>query len=148
MKTIQAYISAFLLASCMLNSVPNYAMDSNNNNVANSIFTNHYISASVFVGVLFGSYLCYKHFFGNKVTASKPNVKQKTTKQIVASPKVSDSSMEEVKPVIVARTPVNQIIKVMNSNDQSLNISISDNNTGCMQQFVVPSYSYDVRFIS
>lgn len=111
MKTIRTYVSAFLVASCMLVALPNQAMNSGVQSgnsklfalpslqtisdltvkIKNTVLENRHVSATILAGVLTGSYLCYKYFFKKNAT---PVVKQNTAPII----------NEEVKPVITQAT--------------------------------------------
>lgn len=88
MKTVRTYVSAFLITSCIFvahsNQAISFDMQSGKSKlmslpglqmigkctdqIKNVVLANRCVSASILTGVLVGSYLCFKHFFGHNVT--------------------------------------------------------------------------------
>ena len=159
MKTIRKYISAFLLVSCMFVVVPNQAMDKFTTKIKDTIIANPYISASIAAGMLIGSCLYFKnYFFGESVTVEptvkqdvKPNVKQDVLLQETlgnSTEAVKQEKDSSITQYIIAGNQPKRVIKVMNNQDQPLNICVSKDNDDSTQQFSVPSYSYDEIIVS
>lgn len=136
--------------------------------VKDTVLAAPYISASIVAGVLTASYFCYKYFLGSSASAivkpivkqvaepiieqaakpvveqeAKPSVKQEFVmqKQLVKSTKtvMSKKSFPGKHSVAPAKQE-KQVVKVLNDQDQSLDVYVS--NGGRTEQFSIPKYHY------
>src|SRR4030095_15949831 len=155
MKTIRIYLFAFLVTSCMFATLPTQAINFD----LISMSRNHYISAAIVVGVLAGSYLCFKHFWDNRSTSEpiadqdvkliiKQQIELPVNQDIVLQEKLGDSleatksqQASTVTSSVIDSSKVMRFIEVMNDHEQSLNIYVS-NDDDSVQQFSISGYSY------
>ncbi len=169
MTTVRTYISAIIL-SCVFFAIPTRAIDESNNQSTNLlthvwsslpsmqnisdlaiqtrdvVVENRYIAAPALAIVLIGSYLYLrKLFFRRKV---RPSVKEDAVSKKKVSVVCTLTAAKQKKDAPIA-LPVQcnnkaiQTIKVVNDQDQSLNICVSKDNGDSVQQFSVPSRSCD-----